>query len=93
MPVVGSSYGDNNQYATGKGRGFTVICNDCGITLSNEDFEGGYCVFCEQIAKIKCPKCKQQSHIHIDSRCTMEVSHVQQDDRPLGKVHHERGTE
>ena len=86
MSVVGSRYGDTNLYATGKGKGFTVICNDCGITLSKKDTYASFCVFCEQIAVFQCPKCKQESHVHTSPICTREVNYVLEDEKPLGQL-------
>jgi hypothetical protein len=87
MPVVGSRFGNDNHYTTGKGKGFTVICNDCGIMLWNKDLRANFCIFCEEVAVITCPGCKQESHIHHSIHCEKEVSYyVQEDARSLEQV-------
>lgn len=91
MPVVGSRFGNDNQYTTGNGKGFTVVCNDCGLFLSNKDLDGAFCVFCEQIAVFTCHGCKQESHIHNALHCTREVSYVQEHEEPLDPLRDSKG--
>jgi len=89
MPIIGSRYGKTNQYADGKGKGFTVICNDCGVTLDNKDVNASFCVVCESIATITCPSCNQQVFMHDTTICIREVNYVQGDERPVAHMHHQ----
>ena len=86
MTVIGSRYGKDNQYVTEPGKGFTVICNDCGVMLTDEDFEATYCIYCELIAVIRCHGCKQEAQIHNNVVCSKEVNYVQGAEKPLGQL-------
>lgn len=91
MTVVGSRYGQDNQYATGKGKGYTVICNDCGIILTNKDLAGAFCIFCEYISVLTCSGCRQEVHNHDNLVCTMETNYVQGDEEAMGKLRDSKG--
>lgn len=91
MTVVGSRFGSNNQYATGKGKGFTVTCNDCGNTLSNDDFYTEYCVICEDIPVFQCKNCRQEGHLHTSPHCTREINHVLDSEDSVGTLCNEVG--
>ncbi len=86
MAVVGSVYGDDNFGADGLGKGFTVVCNDCGIFLTNDCMDGDFCIFCDQVACFTCPACKQESHIHNSIHCTREGNYVRKTEEPLEQV-------
>lgn len=91
MTVVGSRYGKDNQYVTEPGKGFTVVCNDCGVILTPDAFDGTYCVFCELIAIIRCHGCDQESHIHNSLICEREVNYVSGHEKPLGQLRDSEG--
>lgn len=93
MTVVGSRYGNDNQYASEPGRGFTVVCNDCGLTLTNKDMTAHYCIYCELIPVITCHGCKQEAHIHDTVLCEREVNYVQRGTEPLGQLRDSKGGE
>ncbi len=86
MTVVGSRFGNDNHYATGKGKGFTIICNDCGILLTSKDFTGAFCIFCEYVGVITCSGCKQEVHNHDNLVCTREINYVQGDEGAVGEL-------
>ena len=86
MAVVGSVYGSDNFGADGPGKGFTVICNDCGIFLANKDMTGTFCIFCDSMAVFTCSACKQEAHIHDHVHCTREVNYVHKTEESLEQV-------
>jgi hypothetical protein len=91
MTVVGSRFGDNNQNKLEPGKGFTVICNDCGLFLSSKDFEASYCIACELIAVITCHGCKQETQLHTNIVCEREVNYVRSHEKPLGQLRDSEG--
>ena len=91
--IVGSRYGKSNQFATGLGKGFTVVCNDCGVTLDDNCFDATYCVFCEEVPVFKCPGCKQESHVHYHAVCDKEVSYVHEDAKSLEQLRDSKGAQ
>ena len=93
MTVVGSRYGSNNQYVVDPGKGFTVICNDCGLMQTENDFSAVYCVFCDLVAVIKCHGCNQESHIHNSVICERETNYVQENKDSLGQLRDSPGGE
>jgi hypothetical protein len=91
VTVVGSRYGKDNQYVTEPGKGFTVICNDCGLIMTDDSMGATYCVFCELVPTVRCPGCKQKVFLHDSLLCESEVNYVQGDERPLGQLRDSAG--
>jgi hypothetical protein len=91
MTVIGSRYGDNNLYQTGPGKGFTIICNDCGIVMTNECLDATYCVFCDLIPGISCPGCEQKVLLHNHTLCKSEVNYVQTHEESVEQVRSSEG--